>query len=262
MYHLEMLNDLDVNWLKFNVNSLDEYITNKIMIAAKKCKMYTDGRINIIKPWLNNYCKNLRKSIRLKLKICRNNNFKQDLVNEYIECKKKYKIESNLSLKKYKNEIINNLIKTKNSKEFWKQINKTRKNSLNTQNCISSETWYNYYKDFFSINGNEVSSQIHRKLVKSLDSEIHLEEIRKSLVNSKNGKAAGLNGISNEFLKNIPEHWILLLNVLFNKILDKECTPESWSRVVVTMLYKNKGDKKDPMNYRPIGLINCIYSLY
>ena len=80
--------------------------------------------------------------------------------------------------------------------------------------------------------------------------------------NSKNNKAPGENMITNIFIKNLPSNWILYVNNLFNKILEKETTPDQWSNSIVKMLYKKKGEKTDPANYRPIALLNAIVKIF
>ena len=100
------------------------------------------------------------------------------------------------------------------------------------------------------------------KKVDKLDEKIQFIEVRNSLKNLKNNKAPGENGISNEFLKNLPDYWVLILNILFNKIIEYEYVPDSWSKIIVTMLYKNKGCKLDPENYRPIALMNSLTKVF
>ena len=44
---------------------------------------------------------------------------------------------------------------------------------------------------------------------------------------------------------------------LFNIIFDNGCIPELWLSGNIP-LYKNKGDKLDPSNFRPITIISCL----
>ena len=50
--------------------------------------------------------------------------------------------------------------------------------------------------------------------------------------------------------------------MLFNKFMEQEATPESWSAIIVKMLYKNKGSKTSPEKYRPIAIINYIVKIF
>lgn len=51
------------------------------------------------------------------------------------------------------------------------------------------------------------------------------------------------------------------LTLLYNKIWDSGRVPDSWSKIILRMLYK-KGDIKDPSNYRQIALVNCITKVF
>ena len=53
-----------------------------------------------------------------------------------------------------------------------------------------------------------------------------------------------------------------LYHSLFNKIFDTGCIPESWLIGSIVPIFKNKGDKNDPQNYRPITLLSCIGKLF
>lgn len=88
-----------------------------------------------------------------------------------------------------------------------------------------------------------------------------MNDLTKSLNNAKRNKAPGLNGISNDFLKDMPSNWKLYLLALYNKILEKEEVPEDWSKICMCMLHK-KGDPNDPTNYRGIALVNCIMKIF
>lgn len=48
----------------------------------------------------------------------------------------------------------------------------------------------------------------------------------------------------------------------FNKILDTGHLPEEWFIGVIVPSYKNKGDIKDPHNYRGITLLRCLSKLF
>ena len=71
-----------------------------------------------------------------------------------------------------------------------------------------------------------------------LDAEITDKEIYTSLVETRNNKSTGPDEISNEFYKNLPQNWILYLNVLFNKIIKEERIPNEWASIHLTMLNK------------------------
>ena len=49
---------------------------------------------------------------------------------------------------------------------------------------------------------------------------------------------------------------------LFNIILDSGVLPEVWSVGLIKPIYKQKGEKNKPENYRPITLVSCIGKLF
>ena len=49
---------------------------------------------------------------------------------------------------------------------------------------------------------------------------------------------------------------------LFNIILDSGVLPEVWSVGMIKPIYKQKGEKSNPENYRPITLVSCVGKLF
>ena len=49
---------------------------------------------------------------------------------------------------------------------------------------------------------------------------------------------------------------------LVNLILTSGTLPKSWLSGIIVPIYKNKGDIKQPENYRPITLLSCLGKLF
>jgi hypothetical protein len=49
---------------------------------------------------------------------------------------------------------------------------------------------------------------------------------------------------------------------IFNVIFDNGIMPSSWLIGMIKPNYKNKGDKFDPKNYRPITIVSCLGKLF
>lgn len=75
-------------------------------------------------------------------------------------------------------------------------------------------------------------------------------------------KAPGVDNVTNELL--IPENKRLIewLSRMFTAITVTGTTPRQWSRALICPIYKGKGDKKDPSNYRPISLLSQVRKLW
>jgi hypothetical protein len=74
----------------------------------------------------------------------------------------------------------------------------------------------------------------------------------------KNNKSSGEDTIINEYLKHSFSVMSNIYVTLFNIIFDNGCIPELWLSGNLIPLYKNKGDKLDPSNFRPITIISCF----
>ena len=60
----------------------------------------------------------------------------------------------------------------------------------------------------------------------------------------------GEDEIINEYIKST-------VNQFINVIFDNGIMPSSWLIGMMKPIYKNKGDKCDPKNYRPITIVSC-----
>jgi hypothetical protein len=91
---------------------------------------------------------------------------------------------------------------------------------------------------------------------------ITIDEIKSAIKNLKNNKASGEDLIANEYLKHSFEVMSDIYVKLFNLIFDKGLIPEQWLYGDSILIFKNKGDKCDPKNYRPITIVSCFGKLF
>ena len=153
----------------------------------------------------------------------------------------------------------------------------TLKNQTGTQTSTVEEALKvaeDHFTNLFKIPENERSRKrkplekgkegkpIPQEQAKKLIEVFTVYEVKKAIKNLKNGKAAGPDGIPNEFLKAGGRPMRLELMELFNKILKSKVTPESWREGKVILIYKGKGDRTDMNNYRGITLNNNISKLF
>ena len=95
-----------------------------------------------------------------------------------------------------------------------------------------------------------------------LNGKISVEEIKKAVKNSKNNKSSGDDLIINEYISSSLDCMIDIYVHIFNLIFDTGILPEAWLIGNVIPIFKDKGSKSDPKNYRPITLLSCIGKIF
>eukprot|EP00644_Phytophthora_capsici_P008774 jgi/Phyca11/131860/e_gw1.118.5.1 len=74
-------------------------------------------------------------------------------------------------------------------------------------------------------------------------------------------KAAGADGLNNDFYLDLAPVMVPRLAVVCNEILQGQAPPESFLQAVVVPLRK-KGDSSNALDYRPISLLQTSYKLF
>ena len=87
-------------------------------------------------------------------------------------------------------------------------------------------------------------------------------ELKNALKNLKNNKSNGPDDILNEQIKTSFCKMKIIYLKLFNIILNSGCFPESWAEGLIVPIYKMKGSKNDPNNYRGITLLSCLAKFF
>ena len=83
-----------------------------------------------------------------------------------------------------------------------------------------------------------------------------LAEVTNTLRKLPTGRAPGADGITAEMLKSTVSDSATRLKALFEKIWNAESVPKEWKEGIIISVYKNKGNSRDPSNYRPITLLS------
>ena len=114
-------------------------------------------------------------------------------------------------------------------------------------------------------NGEDIIDRPNRDI--NMDNHILNEpfteiEVKKAMKTLKNNKCGGIDSILNEFIKNSPDILIEIIVKLFNVILDSEFIPTDWFSGIIKPIFKNKGDPRDPSNYRGIIILSCLGKLF
>lgn len=209
-------------------------------------------------PWYDQECKSARRAMNnVYHRWCRTRD--PNLKEEFLSSKAIY-----ASLYKKKKSDHLTLIRDKLShsadpKTFWCTVRGLRRKTR--QPCpIDITALETFYANIFP--PRELTSEKFLDAAHPyLDAEISIYEVKKILKNLKNDKSPGPDGIANPFYRYLPENFVKRLTVLFNKVFDQGCIPQSWCNSDVILLYK-KGDLNDPLNYRGIALTNTISKIF
>jgi hypothetical protein len=154
----------------------------------------------------------------------------------------------------------------KNPKQYWSYLNKLKPKSKITTTPTLEEL-QEHFKELNTntINDNrfnDTNDQSHYTST-TLNSTITKEEIEKCITNLKNSKTPSpFDNILNEYIKSTKHLLMPVYCKLFNYILETGFIPQSWLNGIIIPIFKNKGDPKDPSNYRPITILSCLSKLF
>jgi len=97
-----------------------------------------------------------------------------------------------------------------------------------------------------------------------MNSDLTMDELRKALkcMQSKLYKSPGPDGITNWMLVWGGEAVFNVLYELLAAAWRSRALPEQWGLAEIVYLYKNKGDRQEVSNYRPISLTSAVGKLY
>ena len=166
-------------------------------------------------------------------------------------------------------------LKKKDPKQYWKIVNTEKKtgrtnaplNDLyNFYKAASKHDDDNYDDDDNDDNDDDVQNAHANERFAMLNEELNVsitsEEILQATKALKNNKSPGLDNILNEHLKSTITVMSPLYVKLFNVIFDKSIVPETLTLGNIKPIFKNKGNPKDPENYRPITLLSNFGKLF
>ena len=94
------------------------------------------------------------------------------------------------------------------------------------------------------------------------EGEITKEEVERALQETKEGKAAGMDGVQAEMLKKGGVTVVEWLVRLFNICFCLSLVPSDWVCACIVPLFKGKGDMFECCNYRGISLLSVVGKVY
>ena len=93
-----------------------------------------------------------------------------------------------------------------------------------------------------------------------LNNTITLEEVRKAINHSKNGKSTGIDNIPNEILK-LPK-LLSPLHKLYQYCFENSVVPDCWYRSIIQPIHKRGKDPLNPLSYIGISLMSTVAKIF
>ena len=265
----DLLNSTDNVTLENIDNTVNE-IKDILMSSAKdqnmlkrKRKRHTLPTKSRPNPWYLTDCKHKRlifvkarnKHIRAKDNVVLKQERKKAAKN-YRKTVKKCKKEFDLDLA---NKLRN--LKSKDPREFWNIINKhnNKNNDVNQPTCNEFLNMFKMFGEGVTNDENEYETDVENPI---LNDPIIVQEVINAIKKLKSNKAYGFDHVINEFLKYSCDKMSTVLMKLFNLVLETGIVPTDWVIGIIRPIYKNKGCRRDPNNYRGITILSCLGKLF
>ena len=219
------------------------------------------------KPWFGPKCHQARKKYRLA-----KNKYRR-FRNEYNESQlqqscKQYKKVMNFYINQHKWKNANKLrqLHTRRPKDYWRYLNSLSKNKSSEKSPSLQE----FFEHFRNINVSERNEDFvfeqsgfdSENADQILNSSITESELAEAINGLKLGKSPGYDEILNEHIKSTQSLFMPLYVKLFNIIFDTGILPDVWLEGKIRPIFKNKGDRMNPDNYRPITILSCFSKLF
>jgi hypothetical protein len=120
---------------------------------------------------------------------------------------------------------------------------------------IIAEYFTNVYNQEVEVYEDEINKLPQQPFDGNLGTTPTYDEINKTISKMASEKAPGTSGTTTDMLKNLPEDAKRLLAELIQQYWTQpNCDFETWHTNILSLIYKGKGNTKDPKNWRPICL--------
>ena len=256
------------------VKSISNIGKNK-MCSAHRTNHYDSKRTA---DWFDENCKKTRHEFAIARRRCKDN-ICENNIKQVKFAGKQYKLAISRSKAIHHKTFLDKLksIEFDDPKSFWSMLNNPLKHKK--WNDIGIEDFFHHFSklnsmptclhlscleitpDLAHIQQNVGMDDID-EFSDILNSPITDDEIKISIKSLKNGKACGIDNITNEMIKCFSVKNLHVLRNLFNMVLESGEVPHDWLIGIIKPIYKNKGDINDPDNYRGITLLSCIGKLF
>ena len=255
--------DVDELWETFRRKLLD-----KCHQHIPMTKPTTEGR-KPDAPWMTEKVKSKIKEKKEAYKAKRDENCEENKLNYSRKCNQ-VKWECRKAKREYERKIAVNA--KSNPKAFYKYANSKMKvkvavgdlkrpdGSVAQTDCEKVETLNNFFSSVFTAEETDVLPEFEdRPFTTTLETlEIKASDIEKKLSKLNTAKSAGPDGIHPRILKEVNAEISQPLAIIYKKSLQSHKVPQPWKDGHITPIFKQKGSRNEPSNYRPVQLTAVV----
>ena len=149
---------------------------------------------------------------------------------------------------------------------MWTKIKRITKGNSFVNSTVSPDQWLQYFNRVYNLATGEIKQEWRSPtlshVIDALDAEIRPAEVKIALLDMKNNKAPGWDGLPMEFYKYAPMLLGPILARLFSFLYEKVLYPQTWALSIIQPIFKKKGSPNDPDNWRGITLLPSIAKIY
>ena len=167
-----------------------------------------------------------------------------------------------------------------NKKKFWKEVKRVRKGESRMEESVKDKNghiligtdaikrWAEYFEELLNVEDEReaaitvVGGMNVPVMGDENDRDITRGEVNRALNETKTGKAAGMDGVRAEMLKEGGVTVVEWLVRMFNICFILSMVPVDWVIACIVPLYKGKGDKYECGNFRGISLLSVVGKVY
>lgn len=229
--------------------------------------------------WFTSECKSLQRKVRSLSKSVHQNPKNTFLCGQLRKTCSEYKKCIRKNKKQTKDTLVQKLcdVEHQNPKLFWetiKKLTKTDSSKYKDADLLDSDIFSEHFNKISDdipndncegCRNNDMDNSIQHLFETCntpLDYPISIREIKEVIFKLKNGKAVSCDKVSNEMIKYSADFMLPALVKLFNYILQTSVVPDSWKLGYITPIFKKKGDKLDPNNYRGITVTSSLGKVF
>ncbi|XP_076036825.1 uncharacterized protein LOC143022485 [Oratosquilla oratoria] len=282
---------LAMDWTDFFINADTEEMWErfklKMQSAIDECvpkrqfKSSTRKRTNQNLPMNTKLWRLIKKKQRLWARLKKMKEDREDNISEYSfvqegyrQTNNKVRWETRRAVKRVEKSIAENV--KENPKAFWKYIQSKTKSSVSVRELYmnaektlrtkNDKEKANILGEFFSsVFTQEPEGEIPTLAANDVPEmppfEFTDKEIGKVIDKLQRDKSPGPDGLHPRILKEVKAEIISPLKLIFNSSLQTSKIPVDWKIANITAIFKKKGDRSEPENYRPVCLTCVICKL-